>query len=447
MRSRWLPLCAALLACSSSPESETDDSRAAYSSASGNYYRVSFQGEVATDGFASGREAVLWQMRYTVGMFKAHGGSARLDDADPKTLGTRKVGSTTLVKYEVDLGLSMAKATALGESITIRLPVRVAPQARSKFYEKYGRACIAHDAHDVDAESYWFDYEPDREGCSLSQEDVFTANAKVSLSDKNTHDKFPRYDKLWEDGALRFLAVFGKDDPSGGDLDVGVQGFRIFLADAYKALNKPKVLPASVSVRPVGDPDGSGYVEISGGNENPDIELEGMLPTGKRVIVHAILIDSINDSGAVSKFEARSGKSFTKRMDELFPTADVLLYNGHSGLGGNVQRFVRLGHFKPGQYQIFYFSGCASFAYMDQTLPKRRREVNPSDPRGTEFMEIISNSVPPQWFSMAQNTSVLLRSLVAEPAMNYEQILGKMNQSGIPNVTGEEDNTYVPPAR
>src|SRR3954447_15846721 len=97
---------------------------------------------------------------------------------------------------------------------------------------------------------------------------------------------------------------------------------------------------------------------------------------GRTISVVAILIDSVTSAGP----------AFDKRYAELTPGADLVVYNGHAGLGANVRSLATKGKFFPGQYQIFFFDGCDTFAYGDDALIKTRALVNPSDPAATRYM-------------------------------------------------------------
>jgi hypothetical protein len=90
-------------------------------------------------------------------------------------------------------------------------------------------------------------------------------------------------------------------------------------------------------------------------------------------------------------------------------------------------------------------NGCDTFAYVDGTLAQTRARLNPSDPTGTKFMEILTNSMPPNWDSLPNNTMSLVRDLIkVEAPVKYTDILSHFDQSGFVTVTGDEDNTFKP---
>src|SRR4029079_9895345 len=108
-----------------------------------------------------------------------------------------------------------------------------------------------------------------------------------------------------------------------------------------------------------------GYVETSFTREQ----------SGAALRVVALLIDGVRVAPA----------SFDKRYGELSPGADVITYNGHAGLGANVRALATKGRFFPGKYQIFFFNGCDTFAYLDETLAKTRALLKPDDVDSTRY--------------------------------------------------------------
>ena len=121
------------------------------------------------------------------------------------------------------------------------------------------------------------------------------------------------------------------------------------------------------------------------------------------------------------------------------------MYNGHAGLGQNVRALSHHGKFAPGKYLIVFMDGCDTFAYVDGSLAQTRAAVNPSDPTGTKFMEIVTNSMPAFFSSMPTASMALINGLMnyAQP-MTYQQMFQNVDTSQVIVVTGEEDNAFTP---
>ena len=99
----------------------------------------------------------------------------------------------------------------------------------------------------------------------------------------------------------------------------------------------------------------------------------------------------------------------------------------------------------PGKYLIVFMNGCDTFAYVDGSLAADARAPQPDDPTGTKYMEIVTNSMPPNWESLPNNTMSLIRDLSkTEAPVKYTDILSHFDQSGFVTVTGDEDNKFKP---
>jgi hypothetical protein len=104
-----------------------------------------------------------------------------------------------------------------------------------------------------------------------------------------------------------------------------------------------------------------------------------------------------------------------------------------------------MGVFFPGKYQLFFFDGCDTFAYMDDTLATRRAALNPDDPTGTKYMDTMMNAMP-AYFSSMPNDALSLVTALANPSSpeSYEDIFEGIDQAQIVVVDGEEDNVFTP---
>jgi hypothetical protein len=304
----------------------------------------------------------------------------------------------------------------------VTLPLRVDYEGQSAFFDKYKDSCVDPNAHDNEVGIFWYYYRPKAAGCTLDAKDLLSVDAKVRKSPENTIGKYPQYDKIWEDNQLRIVAIYGKvEDGSKTESDRGIWSYNYFIAEMKKMLPGNTTTPAVVPERP--------------GIAVPQVTIDGTLPGGKKVSVTAFLVDNVREGGP----------AFEAKYNALSTDADVIVYNGHAGLGQNVRKLATMGTFKKGQYQLFYMNGCDTFAYVDGTMAQTRAKLNPDDPTGTKYMEILTNSMPPNWDSLPINTVALTKGLLKYDApMNYLSILKTFDQSGIVTVTGEEDNTFKP---
>jgi hypothetical protein len=169
--------------------------------------------------------------------------------------------------------------------------------------------------------------------------------------------------------------------------------------------------------------------------EVPDITFRATLADGKQIEVVALLVDSVRSAPY----------SFTQRYEKLSGQADLIAYNGHSGLGANIRALARKGKWVAGQYVVVFMNGCDTYAYVDSALSDAHAAVNPDDPQGTRYVDVVTNAMPSFFGNMANATLALVRGLLDHQApKTYEQIFAGISSSQVVLVSGEEDNVYVP---
>jgi len=362
-------------------------------------------------------------MLFTIGQLNGKTGVGRLDKLVLTNVKTTQAGELTKITYHAKLPVSISKESRVSRSYTLILPRRTDWDGQEAFYKKYsGTQCTDPFAHDNETGIYWYYYRPEQSGCALDAADVVKARAKVKVSPENTLHTYPEYDKIWSDGILDVVAIFGKyEDGATTASDIGVWSHGHFVQTLRHELPNAKVTPSDT-------PDSPGI-------DHQDVTIESTLPNGKKVRVTSFLVDNIRQPWA----------GFSDRYNALSGKADVIAYNGHAGLGQNVRALVRMGKFVKGQYQLVYMNGCDTFAYVDGYLASERAKLNTDDPTGTKYMEILTNSMPPNWESLPNNTISLIRDLQKTDApLEYTTILTHFDQSGFVTVTGDEDNKFKP---
>ena len=422
----FLPALAFACAAPAAPDDDAAEGEDAYTSASARLLDFDFDGEVLTAG-GDPEQTIRDQMLFTIGQLNGRTGVGRLDKLTLSNVRSERQGELTRVTYHAKLPVSMSKSTRFGRSYTLQLPKRADWTGQEAFYAKYnngghGGGCVDWGAHDLETGIFWYYYRPEQQGCTIDDADVVKARASVRISPENQTNTYPEYDRLWSDGTLNVVAIFGKvEDGTTTEADRGIWSHSHFVSTMRRELPNAHVTPADVPERP--------------GVQFPDVTIESTLPNGKKVKLTSFLVDNVREGGP----------AFERRYNELSGDADVIVYNGHAGLGQNVRALARMGTFEPGKYQIVYMNGCDTFAYVDGTLAQTRARLNPDDPTGTKYMEIITNSMPPNWDSLPNNTMSLVRDLLkVEAPVKYGELLSHFDQSGFVVVTGDEDNAFRP---
>ncbi len=431
-------LCLALLLCLAAcgvddatvggfEDPSLDDEKQRFSSAVATAMDFTFTATLWAPGSVSAsgaRSSIDEQLLFTIGHLNGNNSVGRLDKVTLTNVRTMADAGGTLVTYTVKLPVSWGAKTSLPTKYDFVLPRDPSFSGVEAFTGKYKGSCVDSGAHDVDSGSIWYYYRPRASGCSLADADVVKVQAAVVVSPENTTGKYPEYNKVWEDGALNIVAIFGKyEDGATTSSDSGIAAYAAFVRamktelQSFALVTTPAALPTSPGV------------------ETPEVTFEATLSPTRKVKVVAMLVDNVRTAGA----------AFDARYSELSTRADLIAYNGHAGLGANVRALSQKGRFVAGQYAIFFMNGCDTYAYVDGSLAQARARLNPDDPTGTKYMEIVTNGMPAFFSSMPAASMALARGLMKPDApLTYEQLFKNVDRSQAVMVTGEEDNTFAP---
>jgi hypothetical protein len=384
-----------------------------------------FDGELFTKSSFRLETQIEEQLLYTIGHLNGDNSVGDLNRLELTDVESTSEGAGFKVTYRAKLIVAWGDKERPATEYTFTLPRDISNSGLEAFTDKYSHDCVDFGAHDVDTGSMWYYYRPERSRCSIADEDVVKLPVEVSVSDINTTGKYPEYDKVWEDDALRVVAVFGKyEDGATSNSDAGISAYNRFLREMSRelsALDSVETTPAEVPSSP--------------GVDLPDVTWTATMGD-QTVEVTALLVDNVRTAG----FE------FNQRYAELTPRADLIVYNGHAGLGSNIRAMARKGEWLPGQYSIVFMNGCDTYAYVDSALYDARAEINPDDPIGTKYVDVVTNAMPSFFREMSQSTMAIFGALLAgqDDPRTYEQIFVNIDDDEVVLVSGEQDNEFVP---
>jgi len=404
---------------------KSDDGKAD-SSALAVFLDMDFDGVLLTDSSWNDRKTIEDQLLYSVGHLNGNEAVGRIDRAVITNITKTTVGGKTQIKYHAKLPVAWRKSQPIPNTYDFVLPADISSAGQSAFATKYMHTCIDAGAHDVDAGSMFYYYRPRASGCSVAAADALKVSAMVSPSPIQTTGKFPEYNKMWEDGVLNVVAIFGKyEDGATTASDAGISAYNTFVGAMKTELSARSLttVPAAVPANP--------------GVGAPDIEFNATLPDGKKVHVVALLTDNVNTG--------LSQPAFRARYEALSTRADYIVYNGHAGLGSNVRALAQRGKWVAGQYVVVYMNGCDTFAYIDDALNAAHKSINSDDTTGYKYIDIVNNAMPAFFASMSGATMSLFRGFLSyEDPKTYEQMFSRVDSSQLVLVTGEQDNVFTP---
>jgi hypothetical protein len=395
------------------------------SSALGVFLDVEFNGKLVTDSSWDDKSTIGDQLLYTVGQLNGLTAVGRVDKVVLSNIVKKNVGGKVEISYTAKLPVIWAKRNAVPASIEIKLPLDISYAGQEAFATKYKHDCIDFGAHDVDSGSMFYYFRPKASGCTIAAGDVNTTSGVTSPSPVQTTGKFPEYNKVWEDGTINVVAIFGKYEDGATSGDAGISGYNEFIGAMKTELGTHGLttIPASVPSNP--------------GVAAPDIEFNATLSDGKKIHVVALLTDNVN--------KGLQEPAFRSRYETLSTRADFIVYNGHAGLGSNIRALAQAGKWVAGQYVVVFMNGCDTFAYIDGSLSSAHKAINSDDTTGFKYIDIVNNGMPAFFASMSGATMSMFRGLLSyDDPKTYEQIFSKVDSSQIVMVTGEQDNTFTP---
>ncbi len=404
----------------------------AFSSDVATLLDFTFSGTVITSAGSTSTArttAINAQLFYLVGQLNARTGVAMLNKAVISNVTYTSSGGLYTIRYSVSIPVAWGRKTSLPTTLALKLPRRVDSTGISAFHSKYAATC--HDSYPLSAvltSNFWYHYRPAATGCSIDTvTDAVDATATIATSALNTYSKLPEYHKAWEDGVLKAVAIFGKyESGATASSDAGITAWNAFISAFRTAYPSAATTPEAIP----GGPNAS----IN------DVTFKVTLANGKKFELVALLVDELKSEGS----------TFKNRYAELSPDADLIMYNGHAGLGSNTSALSNLGNFFPKKWQLFFYNGCDTSAYQDTTLATRRAALNADDASGTKYMDMVTNAMP-AFFDYMDNAALAMISAftATTPTKTYNQIFSGISTTQVVNVTGEEDNAYSassPPA-
>jgi hypothetical protein len=419
-----LALSSGVLACTAPPAEDAQVGNGAITSNDAKILDFTFKGEVVASADTKARQAILSQLAYTQGILTTneHGNGHVGHVVLTEVVETPAADGKKSISYTAQLPVAWPK-TGNVVPTAYDLPVPKDITALDAFNAKYDGKC---GTNEYGQEEFWHDWNPKAEGCVIADADVTRARATVKPFAGETTGKYPEYDLMWQDGELDVVAIFGLINGGTTDSadDPGVQEYTRFVSGTQGLLTGGKVTANTKSASVLRDTTITGKVTM-GGQQRP-------------VKIDVLLVAEMKSVGT----------DFDTRYAPLSAKADLIMYDGHAGLGKNVNALARKGTVTAGKYQLVLLNGCQTFAYIDTTMNDRRIEANgaANDPAGTKYMDVIGNALPGYTNNLTNMSMSLVRASIKSDTApkTFNDLLSEMPEEHLVVVFGEEDNRFHP---
>ena len=123
-------------------------------------------------------------------------------------------------------------------------------------------------------------------------------------------------------------------------------------------------------------------------------------------------------------------------FEDALENADIIDYEGHSGLGGNLDLKSLYGDrdvFNPDKYQIIFINGCHSYSYFKNMFMDRKNHP--------QNLDLILSGLSTMSDDATNNTKAFLKYFLnpdKKKKATYQTILNAIERSN-----NEENGTYL----
>ena len=250
---------------------------------------------------------------------------------------------------------------------------------------------------------------------------------------------YPEYSRLAdENGVIRISVLFGMDDPDKGknpdrSADINARNFvgfrRTLLRMGYR------------------------------GRELSEDEIRGIAPAGTVVAHVEELVRELPRAKIVIRlFFGPSGideesTGFHHFLRDAMENASVFIFDGHSGLGSNLDlpKIEGMNGFSirppKSRYQIYFFNSCSSYTYYNSAFFSRKR--SDADPLGTKNLDILANGLATYFSTIGESNMELVKAVDAwaagRPGKSYQELAAAIDTDNLFGVNGDEDNPTEQP--
>lgn len=282
---------------------------------------------------------------------------------------------------------------------------------------------------------FWYFWSPDRPGCNLKEGvDYNIVQAKIKRY-TNSKLTYPEYQNLPDEkGNITIHVLFGMDDP---DLDRNPLTSSDINANNYREFRDYLIK--------------NGYKATAWTDEQ-------VKKVAKTLDGAAPFVENIQKGKIIYRFfYAPTGideesKGFHWFYKDALENASIMMYEGHSGLGGHLDLDSieeDLGtkiSLNTKRYQIYFFDSCTSYKYYNSAYLDRKKTA--TDPKGTKKLDIFTNGLATTFDSMTASSTSLAIALEkslkyaanGSNFVSYQTLAKQIDSDNLFGINGDEDN-------
>ena len=313
------------------------------------------------------------------------------------------------------------------------------PQKIYKLSLKDGTSsCVAKEDASEAKDDFWYDWDLHYPGCNLRDDsrNLIRTSGTIEILPSTT-STYPDYSRLYGNNfngnTLQIASFFGYI----GNTSIHHANRR---DDSYKAMNilskhLVELGYEQTSVMANFRMYRDGRIFHDGSNILRVYEKQDVLAGGRHISVRVQLLLADSDSESTDV-------TFQRYFEQALTTADVIHYDGHSGLGAylDVARFPNV-QWNPEKYQAIYFNACSSYPYFNGAFISAK---------GGKNLNVVTSGTATLTDSSAPNAIAFLDPFLQGHLASWQKILGSIETSNgedgtyLNGVSGDENNEWHP---
>ncbi len=340
----------------------------------------------------------------------------------------------------IKLPLDSTKIYCLGFKTSEEVKTCLAIPSRDDLPDDYLNFCT--DDHYNTEGDFWYFWDPEQEDCPLNNNkaDVVRVTGTLTRTDAFEYT-YPEYNKLFQtnynNGSLDisvFLGYIDEETLDAVNVNKGDEGYYAMTVLEDELKHRAFKLSTFKNEFSDSNPDHKGiaFERVYEKMVTPESG-SGLAPTLVRIKI------LLADTAITSEDE-----TFRRALVQAMRESEVVVYDGHSGLGGNldVERIEGL-TLDPSKYQIYFFNGCSSYRYYNYMYFKSKG--------GSKNLDIISTGLQSSSDVTATNIIAFLNYFISGQPRTYQKVIqnleasnGEDNGTFLISISGDENNVWKP---
>ncbi len=309
------------------------------------------------------------------------------------------------------------------------------PISHSTIFSKAQNRCTVIDGDDVDDSTFWYHWDPYLSGCPLQENVDFIKYTTTLNYIANTKSSYPEYDRLFTTGSMNAWSFFGVAEYEETNWNPNTSND--ISADDYNHQREILINTYKMSARVWSDSEIRQYFN---GSNLPYIE-EFSKNTPHGTVTFRLFFGNTGLNHGDSK-------AFHAFLKIALSNSQVMIYNGHSGIGKNLNLSSiesARGYKLPlnQNYQIYFLGSCVPYAYYTDMFFQRK--ISAADTKGTKNLDIITFGDESIFGNHYDDRLIAALMDYADNGrkQNYQKIIGTDTGYYL-GVNGDEDNPTAP---